>query len=505
MSWRFGRSMAFIVAAIATISSANAQESKAELIAKCALALAPEITLINASDSLKTSWLVLITKETYESAKQQIKTSGNVDLLGLIGVGGDASWDQFQESRTKYLEHRSGTWDEQHALSIFRQALPVGAGQNFVDCVKVALTKTDGVVAWFSQESAESATLHVRYRGTPNTQARLRLQVFGAKGLPQTLDLPHDAESQFIIKRPATGTEIKVAVNSEAIRVGDRDWRTSRGLADTALSIRSLRATPGPAPRLIVREVLSEANMGSPDSTCTYMVDKRNVEVVGYDLTKGTNFALDVKGEGVVPAPGVYDMLTETHGPQVATRTLNDLLLSGGATIAVRGGGASALLVVAPRGTKSCPHPKVRFVGVNVSIEQPPPIFGESPIVSSEQLDLTQDGNFRFAGGSVNCPQCGNLYYADLTTRLNEPVWKIVSVTSISKDGNWHRCSVEVGLRCETANEFTATADKRSGTCVGASTCYLWRWQRPEDQGGPGRDTIKLEYHARRCERYCPW
>ena len=41
-------------------------------IAACAVSLTPEITLINSSRSLKTSWLLLVSESTYEFAKQEI-------------------------------------------------------------------------------------------------------------------------------------------------------------------------------------------------------------------------------------------------------------------------------------------------------------------------------------------------------------------------------------------------------------------------------------------------
>jgi hypothetical protein len=199
------------------------------------------------------------------------------------------------------------------------------------------------------------------------------------------------------------------------------------------------------------------------------------------------------------------DELRHEHGGQaVASRSLNDLLLTGGGTISVEGSRASALIVKAPTAATGCAHPKVKFTNSRIVLSQPSAIYGSAAAPTTETVDLAQNGDYRLVGGNVGCPQCGNLYAADLTRKLTQRVWKIHSVDTAVHAGNWKRCHVDIDV-CGSAGEFTVTENKSSTTCVNGSTCYVWRWQRPEDAGGAGSDKVTLAYYASRCERYCPW
>jgi hypothetical protein len=124
--------------------------------------LAPEITIFNASESIKKAWVLLITEKTYEQAKEQIKASGSADLLGLIGANGEYTYNQFNEKRRDYVNLNQGTLQEEPAISIFRQSLPPKAGEYFVECIRIAATGGTCVRRKFSHAWRERRVTEVQ-------------------------------------------------------------------------------------------------------------------------------------------------------------------------------------------------------------------------------------------------------------------------------------------------------------------------------------------------------
>jgi hypothetical protein len=58
------------VACLSILTQIASATATKEEISACAVALAPEVTLINSSESVKKSWLILITDKTYDAAKK---------------------------------------------------------------------------------------------------------------------------------------------------------------------------------------------------------------------------------------------------------------------------------------------------------------------------------------------------------------------------------------------------------------------------------------------------
>jgi hypothetical protein len=465
-------------------------------LAVCALSLTPEVTIINSSRSLKTSWLSLITENTYESAKQQIKSSGDAELLGLIGANGSFSWDQFNEKRRDYLKKNAGTLEEQQALSVFHQSLPSRAGENFIECVKLVMTGASGLHAWFSEETADFAVLHVKFRGSPNTSVAFKLSTTGGTGVPQSATLPHDGEIQYNVKRAGKSAEIRVIATSTS----------PEGLSDSVVSVRPSPAVGPPMPSFVPEATWSLVGADQP-SSCQYSISNKELKVTAYDMPADAHLTLRVRGGHVAPGAGEYP-IPQADFPVVGARTLDDFELGPSSDIAVLGpGGASAKLLQTPNSVPNCRTYRLRFSSAKIVIHAPSPVYVQSTTIYQEQHEYRSSGDYHLWGGDYGCPPagpgCGNLFFAELTSKLTQPVARIEEVAFLAQTGNtqWYRCYSYTPV-CGTKGEITALADKNSvGNCVGSKTCISWRYST---SGDPAADTYSIKYRTWECVRYCP-
>lgn len=482
-----------IIVALGLAAQAHAGSMKDD-IAACAVALAPEVTIIHASSSLKKSWLRLITEKTYESAKQQIQSSGDVDLLGLIGANGSFNYDQFNEKRRDYLNLDTGQIQDDRAVSIFRQTLPPQAGEHFVQCVSIAATGGSGLHGWFSDESATYAVLHIKFRGSPSTSVAFKLATTGGTGTPATATLPHDGETQFNIKRSVSAPEVRVVMTST----------TPPGLADSVVSVRPSATVGPPKPTLIPDQFWSLVTAGPPNA-CLYTISNQDLNVMAYDMPANPALALRVRGQHVTPPAGDYPIAASGQSDYtiLAARKLSDFELGPSSEVLLLGPtGSRATLIKTPVAAVGCKTYSLKFPSANVMVHQPPAIYTESTDSYTETLDYKRSGDYPLASGNVGCPNCGNLFAADLVPKLSRPVARLEAVTFIKQTGStqWYRCYT-ITPACETNGETTATHDRKSGSCVGRNSCVSWRFST---DGNEATDTYSLQYRSRQCVRYCP-
>ena len=461
-------------------------------IAACAVALAPEITLMNSSENIKYAWLVLVTEKTYDSAKQQIKASGDADLLGLISGNADYSYDQFDQHRREYLNLHQGNYERNSAVSIFQQTLPPKAGETFVSCIREAATVADGLHVWFSDETSDQATVHVRYRGTPSTSVQYKYTVTGGSGTPATESLPNQGEMQHIINRKMGAKEIRLVVAST----------NPPGLSDSATSVRPGPGVQAPTPKFVPSELWSP-NIAQPDGAqCQFTIKDRTLQVMAYDAPN-SGLGLVLSGK-VSPQPGNYELApsTDTDTTILTTRKLDDFVMDEDSQAQLKGpNGANALLVTAPPHIQGCQHYQLHFSNAQVLVKQPPPVYVVADAVTTEQHDYKRSGDYPNHWGNIGCPNCGDLYAADLVSKLSKPVATIDSVVFLKQTGSpqWYRC-YSVSPACGTNGETTATLDRQSGSCSGKATCYSWRFST---DGNEATDTYEIKYKEKRCVRYC--
>jgi hypothetical protein len=479
---------------IAASVFARADDGKKEAIAACAVALAPDVTILNSSSSLKHAWVRLITEKTYEAAKTQIKASGSIELLNLIGGSTDNSYEQFNEKRRDYLNLDKGEYQEDRMISIFRQTLPPQAGEHFVECVRIALTGSSGLHAWFSEESSSSAILHVKFRGSPNTSVSFRLSATGGTGAPAIAHLPHDGETQFNIKRTAEDPQIRIVLNST----------NPAGLSDSAISVRPGAGITMPKPTFIPDQVWSIASAKSTGK-CEYMISSKDMLVMAYDLPARSGLGLRISGNHVTPDAGDYPIAQTVHPDYtvLAIRSFGDIQLGPSSKLVLFGpGGAQTTLLKTPATTTGCDTFKLKFETANLTVRQPPAVYMESADSISETLEYKKSGNYNFMIGSVGCPgNCGDLYAANLVAKLSQPVARFEEISFISQSGStqWYRCYATTPV-CGTTGETTATTDRKSGSCIGQPTCTVWRFTT---NGIEATDVIAMRYRSRQCVRYC--
>ncbi len=482
----------FVLVEATLIVSVTAATMKDD-IAACAVALSPEITIMNASSSLKKSWLRLITETTYESAKQQIQTSGSVDLLGLIGANGSFTYDQFNEKRRQYLNLDVGEIQDERAVSIFRQVLPPRAGEHFVQCVNIAAMGGSGLRAWFSDETADFAILHIKFRGSPQTRVEFKTSISGGTGIPTAASLPHDGEGQYNIKRGAKAPELRVVLTST----------NPPGLADSAISVRPSPTAGPPKPMFIPDQVWSLSVASTPQN-CKYTISNKDLRVMAYDVPAEGRMALRIRGKDVIPDAGDFPIApaAESDYSILAVRALSDFELGPSSEVLLIGpGGAHATLMKTPAVIAGCSRFTLAFASARIVVQQPAAVYTESTESYTETLDYKRSGDYTHMLGSVGCPDCGDLYAADLVHKLGRPVARIEAVTFLKQGGSshWYRC-YSVAAQCETDGETTRTQDRKSGTCVGKNTCFSWRFSTA---GLEATDTYTLQYKARLCLRYC--
>ena len=473
---------------------AKATATKDE-IGACAVALAPDVTLINSSESVKKSWLVLVTEKTYDSAKKQIQTSGDVELLGLIGASASFDYYQFDEHRREYLNLHQGNYERNTAVSIFQQSLPPRAGENFVDCIRAAATVADGLHVWFSNESGPHAFLHVRFRGVPNTSVNYKVGVVGGTGAPPSGSLPHDGEIQYDITRTPNVKEIRVTVTST----------NPTGLTDSAVSVRPGPGVQPPKPTFIPAEIWSPAIAVRPDNSkpCELAIKDRELIVMAYDASSA-GLSLAMRGTSVLPQPGTYPLAPSTNSDisVLASRVLDDFSIGAASEIRVTGPqSASAILVKTPASLQGCAHYQMHFSNARIVVKQPSAIFGVGNDILTERYEYKRSGDYPNHWGNIGCPNCGELYAANLTSKTSRPVGSLLAVTFVSQTGStqWYRCYT-ITPACETNGEVTATLDRKSGSCLGRETCYSWRFST---DGNEATDTFELKYKEKVCLRYC--
>jgi hypothetical protein len=466
-------------------------------ISQCAVALRPEITLINSSSSLKASWLQLVTENTYESAKLAIKSSGDANLLGLIGANGEFSYDQFNDKRREYLSKNSGSIDEQHAFSLFKQSLPAGAEETFLGCVKIVMS-VPGLHAWFSDESADSTLLHVQFVGTAGTNLEYTASVQGGTGMSSPLSIVSGGDDKYDIKRTKNAPEVRVTLRSKS---------PPGALSDFAVSVRPNSTISRPTPKLISEAVWSAAVAAQP-TTCNFMIANKELKVTAFDLSASDSVTMTVKGNHVLPAAGKYPLqpANPSSYPVLASRSMDDFEVGPSSEITLVGpNGASALLVKTAATVPNCHSYSLKFSMAKVDVRSPSPVYVVSDTIVTETHDYKTGGDYHQWNATYGCPgNCGNLFYADLTQKLTRPVGRYVAVRLLAQVGNpqWYRCYAVTPV-CGTAGEFTPVADptSRLGSCNGYQTCVAWRFSTA---GDANTDTIEVQYQPLVCARYCP-
>lgn len=470
-----------------------------QAISACAAVLVPEVTLINASDSAKKSWLRLVTKETYESAKHNISVSGDINLLGLIGASGNNTYEQFDEARSKYLELDSGKWQEDYAISVFHQSLPATAGDQFVRCVGIAAHSNGGLTAWFAEETADYAILHVRFYAVPGVTVSYKNKITGGKGAPLNDTLPHDGETQYNLRRSPNASQIRIVITST----------TPAGISASAVSVRPGPGAQPPQPRFITKTVWSllTADPPEPKTSCEFVIRNKQLEITALDVDPASDLSLNITGKTTLPEPGRYEIgaTGESDYAVLARRKLDDFQIGESSSITILGPGkASTLLLKTPVKYGNCTKYVLRFANSEIIVRQPPAVWVPSADIRSEVISLGA-ANYIHDSGNIACNQgpCGDRFYANVGAKASSPISTIVEATVLGHFGSgWWRCQAPEQKDCLVSGEFTSEprTDARA-SCVGGSTCFIWRLSINEVGGA---DTITFRYREPICLRYCP-
>jgi hypothetical protein len=255
---------------------------------ECSPMLIPQIEWKTLDTFRHVAYLKLIDKSAFESAQKD----GSINVvLPELGLPIGASYKQFDEARTRYVERTRLQLDEAQSVAVFRQTLSPDQLKLFVDCMQ---TKAAGVRLLLSDDTAEGVTAKLVFSGVPGRSERFKLVAVGGQ-LPTRGDnvtLPHGGEQQFFVKRSSPASDLRIFANSV-------------GMAASAFSFASLPffCPPSkPCPNLEVGRIAPVSVTASPDPGGLSAVIDR-------DLKTGWN-------SGVHP-PVTVDL--QLPGPMVVT------------------------------------------------------------------------------------------------------------------------------------------------------------------------------------------
>jgi hypothetical protein len=484
-------SITLLFALVSCLFPSRAQGSeKTEIVAACAVALDPEITIRNSSESLRYSWLSLITESTYQKAQKEISAGGNANLLNLISAGGDASYKTFDEKRNDFLSHQKELLNRDFAESVFVQSLPKDAGRYFVDCLQL-MSKSVGFSVTFVQEDAASAIARVSYYGTPGTTIHYSLTVVGGTGAPRSGSLISGGQTDYVIHR-SSGNQIKVSAKG-----------TEFPLSDFAISA-APKVVSAPDVVLIADRTWSPE--GKPPADCAFVLEGTNVHAVAYNADFAPGDLVLRVGPASGPGPSrMVPLVPQTAGALLADRTLDDLSLGPNSELALQTGKVHVPLLTTPKSIEGCKTFTYRGRNSKVSVEQPPPVNVASTIPKTERIELTWPGGgfVKALGGVCDNGRCGDLVAGNLTKKVTLPIHHIQSVKTAGQvppllNGYFYRCGVEVGF-CGVG-EFTVLQIRESGPCENQTSCIAWRWS---SDGHDVREAFDVTYFPLECIRYC--
>ncbi|HQY23145.1 MAG TPA: discoidin domain-containing protein [Gammaproteobacteria bacterium] len=193
----------------------------------CDKALVQNVELEEFDEASRYAWLSLITRETYEEAKKQLKGSAfyqDNQLVEDITTGLDLSYDQFDLKRQKELNLYKGDLSRVVSEKRLKSYLMPEQLDAWVNCI--AVNSDAPVLVYVQKVTDTAATINIRYRGAAHTPENVKFMV-NIKGAANDekpkREIPIKKGGSFIfnITRASSNHEIRVVVNGESMSAED--------------------------------------------------------------------------------------------------------------------------------------------------------------------------------------------------------------------------------------------------------------------------------------------
>jgi hypothetical protein len=479
--WTLGKvvTIAVIVTDLLATSRAVAAPST---ISECAVALTPQVNITTLDERTKYAWLNIISEKTYDSAKTAIKGSGDVKLLDLIKVGNaEASYEQFNEKRREYLQVNKGEYDHALALSIFTQSLPTEAYTSWTQCVD-NVTRTPGIHAWFQEDTRGTAVLYVRYFEGPGRSTKVHITLQGTKEKNLSVTLQHDALWNRLLTR-IPNKPITAAVSDN--RFSDHASSAIPSRSDVGLVV---------SPYILTQLGAKPCAVEKPCELCV-----ENVAI--------TVEAPDRKHADAILVVDSADKRSLPQEPQLFhdQRELADVLLAGSGSVqVVIGRQVGQIATLAPYA--GCRAPTMLLRNARVIVKKPEPVI--APVVTGplqQDITLHKYGEFTMAYGNVGCPNCHEAWVAQLIPREGGvPVavdhFEKIDLIGDNQTGHFYSCMDGV---CGVVHpDYTQYRRADSPSCIGASTCWVWRHA---DDSHQATQVFRVTYYKteQKCVKNC--
>jgi hypothetical protein len=470
----------FVVAAVLLPSVVHAQTST---IAECAVALTPNVNITTFDERTKYAWLNIISEKTYEGAKTAIKGSGDVTLMDLIKIGSaEASYEQFNEKRREYLRVNKGQYEHELAVSIFSQSIAKEAYPAWTQCVET-VTRTPGLHAWFQEDTRGTAVLYVRYFEGPGrtTNATITLKGAKEKGF-KNVTLQHDAKWNQLLTRTANQSIVATVSDN---RFSDHATSAVPGKSDVGLIV-----SPYVLTHLAAKPCASDP--------CALCIDDTVVTVEAPD-------ARSLDAVLVVDSPDKHSM-PQTPQAFHDERKLDDVSIAGSGTVqVVMSGQVGQVVTLQPYA--GCKAPTMLLRNSRVVVVKPAPVI--TTVVTgpfTQDITLRKYGDFTWAYGNVGCPNCHEAYVAQLIVReggVPVNVDRFANVEMIADHQSGHFYSCTDGVCGVTHPDYTQHRANASPSCIGTSTCWVWRHA---DDSHQATQVFRVTYYKteQKCVKNCP-
>lgn len=135
----------------------------------CAAVLVPDVEVREMSKATRLAFLRLVNKATFEEMKESAKGGATVPVDG-IPIGGEMSWEQFQERRTSEFSQKGFALDEDQSTTLLREHLSKEAIDAWNKCIR-NFYNGFGLRAWVIGANDQTVTVRVTWRPTPEGKA----------------------------------------------------------------------------------------------------------------------------------------------------------------------------------------------------------------------------------------------------------------------------------------------------------------------------------------------
>jgi hypothetical protein len=197
---------------IATLSLGFAQNPRGTSFG-CDAVLIPQVAIENSTKEEQVAWLSLITQETYQSAQ----ASGGIQaVLPFLSAG--ASFDQFQEARTKFFQEQQLNYSDAEARAILRQFLTPDQTSAWLSCIENSAT---GVRILLHDDSETGVTCQIFYTGQPGSSLRFNTEIHGGTSDGRskfgTDSIGSGGVTEFFIDRESSDKVIYILVSGHSL------------------------------------------------------------------------------------------------------------------------------------------------------------------------------------------------------------------------------------------------------------------------------------------------